>query len=220
MEDFMKFLWIVSWIIIAVSFYVVYLRTKKSKNVLSLSFLSIGIFFTLLLLIIFITKRFSPVIIYLELLIFLAALIFSGLLASISAKKIFPVLYGISMIPMLLNGIFFAFKGLNAELFYKYHAVALPVLLPLSAALSLASAVLMSSDTDDKSSLSAMSGDSWLKNILSGAVGIILGVIGWGMGRSQNKPRLAGAGLILFAGGIVYIFIGIFKLIKSAAQKK
>jgi len=65
-----------------------------------------------------------------------------------------------------------------------------------------------------------MSGDSWLKNILSGAVGIILGVIGWGMGRSQNKPRLAGAGLILFAGGIVYIFIGIFKLIKSAAQKK
>ena len=54
MEDFMKFLWIVSWIIIAVSFYVVYLRTKKSKNVLSLSFLSIGIFFTLLLLILFI----------------------------------------------------------------------------------------------------------------------------------------------------------------------
>ena len=123
------------------------------------------------------------------------------------------------MIPMLLNGIFFAFKGLNAELFYKYHAVALPVLLPLSAALSLASAVLMSSDTDDKSSLSAMSGDSWLKSILYGLGCLLLGIIGWGMGRSQNKPRLAGAGIILFVAGVVYVLIGLFKMIKRSIQK-
>ncbi|HQO22539.1 MAG TPA: hypothetical protein PLM72_05625 [Spirochaetota bacterium] len=215
----MKFLWIVSWIIIALSFYIVFLRTKNSKNIFSISFLFIGIFFTLLLLILFITKRFSPIIIYLELLLFLAALIFSSLLASISLKKIFPVLYGISLIPMLLNGIFFALRGLNSGIFHKYHSAVFPILLPLSAALSLASAVLMSSETDTKSSLPAVSGDSWIKSILYGLGCLLLGIIGWGMGRSQNKPRLAGAGIILFAGGIIYIFIGLFKMIKRSIQK-
>jgi hypothetical protein len=208
----------IAWIAVIVSFFFAWHRTRELKNFISYVYLAAGIAFSACFLLALVGMRFNGIVFIIEAFIFLAAIISTIILASIAAKKLFPVLFIIALTPPLLHRAMLGFSDSIpfdiSALINHYFFLTFPVF----AILAIVSAALMNPSLDGTAmSDRAASSGSWLKYLLYGIGCIVMAFIGWGLGHSQNNPKLAGSGVILLAIGVIYLIVAVYKLLKKAA---